>query len=472
MTRARLWLTGWAVAIGLIMLAPGHSSAQDPAAPGASEVGGLEQAEHLLEFGDMPFRTLQEYAYRGAQENQFYLVPKSVKLAWDRQRERPTISVLSTDKEDEIRVTLELQTDIDRDEAAEAIRRVRRSHPDATFAHMPYESLELSGFATGIDWELGDGAIASSRQLSDPIQITATMPRNSWYSLKSILEEPEGTGGHLVLKTATGKLVLNVKVSVLEYAGGTVSDLSEMDIVWDGKDRIAIRRLRNYGAFPIQVTHVGLQLGLRQGKTHHAEALPVIDPVWIQPGEQADLEISLALPSRVRSRLRVAGRNLPEGAENLDGVVTRYSLAPGPDTRCKECLSEVWNRIEGVSYLERLHRLRLMVPASAFEKDYGAGRRLEMVVLTLRSDQFSERADGKVHQRRAHFDVDRTESEDIAIFDPAGDETFRFEYIIEAAFTDGTLVESEWLERADRTNLTVSGGRLAKLLASAEAGTP
>jgi hypothetical protein len=344
--------------------------------------------------------------------------------------------------------------------------------------------------------------------LEGEMPVNITMTPDSLAELKPLLEK-EGLTAGMHIKSAAVEKEIPIKIGLRYFAGRFYSPLDEVNFSFNNKDStFTIHNVKNYSDFPLKVDNVNLRFQFRRGSEIY-RALRCDPEVIIPPGEEGTIKVLLAPQRVLKYELKAAlgeevkeqkkksfldkaldvvkekaeeiakkevkekaGIDIPEGGEYIDPKVNQffkdnmksYWLEIFPDFDCQECLDNIWEKVEVVSYIERMRKINIEVLENVFDpSQYETSIKIEKIHIEIRSPYLSPQPkEGLI----ASVDLTKDKLQDaILVYLPLSDqEPLEFYYKIKAVTKTGEFGESvDWKFISDSLDLTVGVFHVADL---------
>ncbi len=434
--------------------------------------------------------------------NTYYYLPREINLVREPASGNYRVSAVWT-QDQKIRTTLTLQANIDPADVRildEALKKTKGSQ--AVLKPMPYDEANIIDMKGWEDWQIENIRIPTFGSLESELPVNISMTPETLAQLKPLLEREGLTAG---MRIKTGEVEREVPIKVgLKYATGRMySDLGSLSFSYKRSDSLlTLHNIQNLSAFPLKVNSVSFRFRLPNGDEVYKDLRPIGETVLPAkgtgavtvkltpqpllaaqmasslPASKSDDKPASPLLKKALEKLKdeVAertGLEVPEKGETIDPKVDEffksrarsYWMEVVPDFECQECLDEVWEKIEVVSYIERMRKVNVEALASVFDPAaYETPLEVEKIHVEIRSPYLSAQArDGLM----AAVDLSRDKlREDVVVYLPrSSGETLSFDYKIKVILKTGQSAESEaWEKVSDSLDLTLGTFHVAKVI--------
>ena len=434
--------------------------------------------------------------------NTYYYLPREINLIREPASGNYRVSAVWT-QDQKIRTTLAMQANIDPADVRildEALKKAKGSQ--AVLKSMPYDEANIIDMKGWEDWQIENIRIPTFGSLESELPVNISMTPETLAQLKPLLER-EGLTAGMRIKTGDVEREVPIKVGLKYSTGRMYSDLGGLSFSYKRSENLlTLHSVRNLTAFPLKINSVSLRFRLPNGDELYRDLRPQVEAVLPPKGEGTvtvrlspqpllAAEMARSLPAakgddkpaspllkQALDKLKgeVAERTgieVPEKGETLDPKVDEffksrarsYWMEVVPDFECQECLDEVWEKIEVVSYIERMRKVNVEVLANVFDPSaYDTPVEVEKVHIEIRSPFLSAQArDGLM----AAVDLSKDKlREDVVVYLPrSGGETLRFDYKIKVVLKTGRSAESEaWETVSDSLDLTLGTFHVARVI--------
>lgn len=433
--------------------------------------------------------------------NTYYYLPREINLIRDPASGNYRVSAVWT-QDQKIRTTLALQANIDPADVKildEALKKAKG--PQASLRSMPYDEANIIDMKGWEDWQIENIRIPTFGSLEGELPVNISMTPETLAQLKPLLER-EGLTAGMRLKTGDVEREVPIKVGLKYATGRMYSDLGDLGYSYKRSESLlTLHNVRNLSAFPLKINSVSFRFRLPNGDELYKDLKPQADAVLpahgtgsvtvrLTPQPLLAAELARSLPASKSADKPVnpllkqaldklkgevaekAGIDIPEKGEGLDPKVDEffrsrarsYWMEVVPDFECQECLDAVWEKIEVVSYIERMRKINVEALANVFDPSaYESPIEVEKVHIEIRSPYLSAQAkDGLM----AAVDLNKDKlREDVVVYLPrSSGETLTFDYKIKVILKTGQSAESEaWETVSDSLDLTLGTFHVAKV---------
>lgn len=452
---------------------------------------------------------LSEHIYRdNKNRSQFYFLPKEINLVRGRDQGSYRINAVWT-QDKRIKATLILSANIDPSDVKILEEAVKKKYgPRAALRPLPYDEAKIIDMDGWGDWQIEDIRIPSFGSLEGEMPVNITMTPDSLAELKPLLEK-EGLTAGMHIKSAAVEKEIPIKIGLRYFAGRFHSPLDEVNFSFNSKDSIlTIHNVKNFSDFPLKIDNVNLRFNFaNKGETYRA--LQCEPEVIIPPGEEAMVKVQLSPKPLLKAELEKtlgetvekpkkkslldqaldvvkekaeetlkkeakdrAGVDIPEGGVYIDPEVNQffkdhlrsYWLEILPEFDCQECLDAIWEKVEVVSYIERMRKINIEVLDNVFDSSqYETPIEIEKVHVEIESSFLSPQPkEGLI----ASVDLTKDKLQDsVIVYLPLSDQgTLDFYYKIKAVTKSGESGESvDWEYVQDSLDLTIGVFHIANL---------
>lgn len=452
---------------------------------------------------------LSEHIYRdNKNRNLFYFLPKEINLVRGKDQGSYKISAVWT-QDKKIKATLILSANIDPSDVKILEEAVRKKYGRrAVLRPLPYDEANIIDMEGWGDWQIEDIRIPTFGSLEGEMPVNITMTPESLAELKPLLEK-EGLTAGMHIKSAAVEKEIPIKIGLRYFVGRFHSPLDEVNFSFNNKDStLTIHNVKNYSDFPLKIDNVNLRFQFQKGSEIY-RALRCDPEVIIPPGEEGTIKVLLAPQPILKDELKEAlgeevkeqkkkslldqaldivkeeaeeiakkeakervGVDIPEGGEYIDPKVNQffkdnmksYWLEIFPDFDCQECLDIIWEKVEVVSYIERMRKINIEVLENVFDpSQYETSIEIEKIHIEIKSPYLSPQPkEGLI----TSVDLTKDKLQDaILVYLPLSDqEPLEFYYKIKAVTKTGEYGESvDWEFISDSLDLTIGVFHVADL---------
>lgn len=433
--------------------------------------------------------------------NTFYYLPQEVNLVRERSTGEYRIAAIWTPQQ-KIKATLTIKANIDPLDVRimeDKLKAMEGSIPNLQC--LPYEEANIIDMKGWEDWEIEDIRLPTFGSLESEIPICISMSPETLAQLKPLLEK-EGLTATMSIKTGGKERAIPIKIGLKYFTGRIYSSVEEVAFSYDENNSIfTIHNVTNFSDFPIKVRTANLrfQFGYAEELYKNLICQPEIT---ILPGETRNIRLSFYLKGRllteyrklfplppasqkpnrpilkkiaelVQEELKTEKKTKGEaGKEPLDPkqdlffktYLRNYWLEISPDFDCQSCLDKIWEKIEVVSYIERMRKINVELLSSIFDsQSFDPPVVVEKVHFDIRSPYLSAQSkQGLI----TSVDLNKEKLKDsILVYLPlSNEEQFYFEYKLKVYLKTGELFESaEWEKIVDSLDLTIGPFHIKKL---------
>ncbi len=371
---------------------------------------------------------------------------------------------------------------------------------------MPYDEANIIDMKGWEDWQIENIRIPTFGSLESELPVNISMTPETLAQLKPLLER-EGLTAGMRIKTGDVEREVPIKVGLKYATGRMYSDLGGLSFSYKRADfLLTLHNIRNLTAFPLKINSVSFRFRLPNGDETYKDLRPQGEAVLpangtgsvtvrLTPQPLLAAEMARSLPASkpddkpVNPLLKQAldklkgevaertGIEVPEKGETLDPKVDEffksrarsYWMEVVPDFECQDCLDAVWDKIEVVSYIERMRKVNVEALANVFDPAaYDSPLEVEKVHVEIRSPYLSAQAkDGLM----AAVDLSKDKlREDVVVYLPrSSGETLSFDYKIKVILKTGRSAESQaWEKVSDSLDLTLGTYHIAKIFGNTD----
>lgn len=435
--------------------------------------------------------------------NTFYFMPTEINLVREASTGDYRISAVWTQQQ-KIRTTLTLKANIDPLDVKVFEEKLRATEsPSAVLQCIPYEEANIIDMKGWEDWEIEDIRLPSFGSLETEMPISISMNPETLAQLKPLLEK-EGLTATMSIKTGEKERAIPIRVGLKYFTGRMYSSIETVNFNYDELNSLlTIYNITNYSDFPIKIKAVNLRFKF-SGSEELYKNLRCQPEIIISPYETKNIKAVFTLRGQLLAEYRksfpppspkpkkpilkkvaeiikeelekkseqqkqeigIAKEELPDPNQDIffKTYLRNYWLEIIPDFDCQPCLDKIWDKIEVVSYIERMKKVNTEILSSVFDsQSFDPPLEIEKIHLDIRSPYLSAR--GK-ELLIAGLDFNKEKLKDsIAVYFPKlSEEEFYFEYRIKVILKTGEFFESpDWERITDTLDLTIGPFQIIKL---------
>jgi len=433
--------------------------------------------------------------------NTFYYLPQEVNLVRERSTGEYRIAAIWTPQQ-KIKATLTIKANIDPLDVKimeDKLRAIEGSTPNLKC--LPYEEANIIDMKGWEDWEIEDIRLPTFGSLESEIPIGISMSPETLAQLKPLLEK-EGLTATMSIKTGGKERAIPIKIGLKYFTGRIYSSVEEVGFSYDESNSLfTIHNVTNFSDFPIKVKTANLRFQFSNSEEFYKNLICQPE-ITILPGETRNIKVSLYLKGRllaeyrklfppppaplkpkrpilkkiaelIQEELKTEKKTKEEtGREPLDPkqdlffktYLRNYWLEISPDFDCQPCLDKIWEKIEVVSYIERMRKINIELLSSVFDsQSFDPPVEVEKVHFDIRSPYLSAQSkQGLI----TSVDLNKEKLKDsILVYLPlSNEEQLYFEYKLKVYLKTGESFESaDWEKIIDSLDLTIGPFHIKKL---------
>ncbi|MCX7974374.1 MAG: hypothetical protein N3B16_07715 [Candidatus Aminicenantes bacterium] len=438
--------------------------------------------------------------------NTFYFLPLEINLAREESTGNYRISAVWTQQQ-KIRTTLTLKAKIDPFEVKLLEEKLKATEgPSAALECLPYEEASIIDMKGWEDWDIEDIRLPTFGSLEGEMPINIAMSPETLAQLKPLLEK-EGLTAAMSIKTGEKERAIPIRIGLKYFTGRIYSSIEEISYAYDEPNSIlTVYNVTNHTDFPIEVKAVNLRFKIGSSEELYKN-LRCQPATIIPPKEKRNIKVRFSfkdglllaeyrklfpsLPSSSKPKTSIIKKvtdlikeEIEKKAEKQKEVAEKFEEAPDPrqdnffknylrsywlefvpDFDCQSCLDRIWDKIEVVSYIERMRRINVEILSSVFDSQaFDPPIEVEKVHVDLRSPYLS--AKGKeTLLTSVDFNKEKLKELVVAYLPLSSEEEFYFEYKVKAILKTGESFESsDWERISESLDLTIGPFQIKKII--------